>query len=119
MFAMLADTKAAERSSTRKRFVSWVAVHPRPETDEGGGDELCVLGGPEQELRDVARKCDADDETERRHAHDEPEGSAEDATPSGGFGRIEVEAEEGAPDPHALRAMPTTVVSAISVSTFP
>ena len=98
MFATLADTNATERSSTRKRLVSCVQFIPAQRPTNEAATSFAVLRGPEEELRELARERDADDEAERRHGHDEPEGGSEDATPSCRFVRVEVEAEERAPD---------------------
>ncbi len=77
-----------------------LVVHPRPEADERGHDELRVVGGAEEEVRDRAREREPGEEARRRRPHREPERRAQDAPPVLGLGRVEVEAEERGVDAH-------------------
>ncbi len=63
-----------------------LVVHPGPEPDERGHDELRVVRRAEEEVRDRRGEEEAADEPGRRHRHREPEGRAQDEPACAGSG---------------------------------
>jgi hypothetical protein len=91
-FVTLAIANAVERGQL-------LVVRLRPEPDRAGAHEPGLVAEADQ-VCDRPGEDDAEHEAERRRRHREPERRAHDGAFLGRLLRVEVEAEEGARDPH-------------------
>ena len=76
-----------------------LVVQRGPKADERCDDETAVAVRSEEEPRDLRGEHDSERRGDRGRGHDVPERGAHDEVPSGGLGRVEVEAEERALHP--------------------